>query len=157
MKKILCVILCAMVFMVGCMSSEFSLDCCKYVVIYHNGQQYKLSKQESKQVVEDFSKLIEDGYEMPAFGVALNNEVEQQKNVKTFVEFCFDDIYEHNDMPFCKLLVEVESEFCGFNIIRYNDAQYGGRCFYINLKDKTMAGFYENVVNLVCQNEKIVS
>ena len=135
----------------------FSISNSKHAIVYYQGNQIKLSKSETSQVAKAFEELIEGGYEMPAFGVALHSEVEQQKKQRTFVEFCFDDIYEHNDMPFCKLLIEVDPSFSGFNIIRYHNGEYGGRCFYINLNDKTMKEFYEKVVDLGCQREQNVS
>ena len=141
----------------GGQNMPFSLLQTKYAIVYCQGEQIKISKLETKQLVADFLELIEEGYEMPAFGVALHEEVEKQKLTSTFVEFCFEDIYEHNDMPFCKLLIEVDKDFCGFNMIRYHNGEYGGRCFYINLNNKTMQGFYEKVMGICCQSQQNVS
>lgn len=123
---------------------------CQSVNVVYNGVQNKLPKQDMQSTVSVFCEMIDDAYEMPAFGVAINNEVEEHKKHGVFVEFCFNDLTEHNGMPFYKLLVEVNAEYSGFNIIRYYDAGYNGRCFYINLNNGTMKNLYNHILSLSC-------
>ena len=140
-----------------CVEADVNQNCLRdyiatssYAIVYCDGESEKLNKKQSQQVVGEFLDLISDAHEMPAFGVALNDEVVEQKNKGVFVEFCFDDILEYNGMTFSKLLVEVNSEFGGFNLIRYTNGEYSGRCFYISLENKTMKNFYEYIISLDC-------
>lgn len=113
------------------------------IEIINNGEIIKTNKDERQQIIEQFNKLISFGHEMPAFGVALNDEVNNQKKKGLFVEFIFDSMMEYDEMPFCRLLVEVSPDYSGFNIIRYYDGGYNGRCFYISLENYTMESFYD--------------
>ena len=83
-------------------------------------------------------EMLNDSNEMPALGVALHDETINALKKGVWLEVCFSKIIHHNEMPFDSLLIEVCEDFSGFNIIRKNNGVYGGRCFYIALKNKTM-------------------
>lgn len=87
--------------------------------------------------------LLKGYYETPAFGVALNNETLNELKKGMHIEFVFDKTFVHNELTFEKLLVNINQDFTGFNIIRYHNNKYDGRCFYINLKNKNMKNLYK--------------
>ena len=55
----------------------------------------------------------------------------------------FEKTKVYNEMPFETLLINVEKDWSGFNIIRKHDSKYEGRCFYINLENADMSKLYE--------------
>ena len=119
--------------------------------VYNDGKVSVYTQKETpyKQIVEGWRELTENSHEMPAFGVSLNNYTTEAMRVGLWVEFVFDKQYTHSDMPFEKLLVNVENQSQGFNIIRYNSqGGYNGRCYYFDLLDKNMSKFYDILANL---------
>lgn len=114
-------------------------DCIK---VYTAGdiKSYKSGTEEYSGIISCWYEMIEHAYEMPAFGVSLNNETLEAMNSGRWIEFEFDKKQEYNGMPFEKLLIQVESVFKGFNLIRFNrENGYSGRCFYFNLVDRDMS------------------
>ncbi|MBO5910011.1 MAG: hypothetical protein J6Q15_00730, partial [Clostridia bacterium] len=53
-----------------------------------------------------------------------------------------------DDMPFDELLIEINPEFSGFNVIRGNKGIFEGRCYYVNLVNCTMKELYQYVSNI---------
>ena len=101
----------------------------------------KTQKQDIDKINIIISDMLEGSHEMPAFGVSLDNETRMAKQSGTWIELIYDKTYTHLDMPFDKLLIEVNPEFSGFNIIRHHNGEYSGRCYYINL-DGNMQELY---------------
>ena len=90
--------------------------------------------------------IFNNSREMPAFGVALHDDtIEAMKN-GVWLELTFDKIYTHNEMVFEKLLIKVEENLTGFNIIRFYGGQYQGRCFYIDLVNYDTSKLYDMLV-----------
>ena len=87
-----------------------------------------------------------DSYEMPAYGVAIDSEIRENKQCGVWIEFDFSHTMVHNDMPFDKLLMEITPEMYGVNIIRYHNNMYEGRCYHINLS-KNMNKIYDFIIN----------
>ena len=83
-------------------------------------------------------KMLEDSYDMPALGVSIHTEVIKGINQGTWLKLQYNGTQYVDDMPFDELLIEVNSEFGGFNIIRGNKGIYEGRCYYVNLYNSTM-------------------
>lgn len=114
-------------------------DC---INVYTEGvvKAYKSGTDEFKGIIACWYEMIEGAYDMPAFGVSLHNETLDAMKSGRWIEFEFDNKQEHNGMSFEKLLIQVESAYKGFNLIRYNPEKgYYGRCFYFNLVDKDMS------------------
>lgn len=119
--------------------------------IYNNGDMtvYSQNDEPYNQVIAEWLDMTENAHEMPAFGVSINKATREEMKSGLWVEFVFDKPQSHNEMPFEKLLVKVEQEWQGFNIIRYNSNDgYSGRCFYYDLVGKNMSQFYDLLVNL---------
>ena len=88
--------------------------------------------------------MLSGAHEMPAYGVSLDRETRKAVKSGVWAEFVFDKALSSNGMPFEKLLVNVQPEWSGFNIIRYTAAHgYDGRCFYYDLVNKDMRLFYD--------------
>ena len=91
-----------------------------------------------------FDEIIKPVSVQHKYGVSINDMTVEEKKRGLWVEFNFSSSCTVNELPFEKLLVKVEEEYCGFNLIRYTSSQgYFGRCFYLQLADKTMKPFSE--------------
>ncbi len=119
--------------------------------VYNNGETFVYRQQDApySQIIDGWTTMTDGVHEMPAFGVSLNKQTVEAMNDGLWVEFVFDKQYTHSGMSFEKLLVNVEKEWQGFNIIRYNaDDGYSGRCYYYDLVGKDMSQFYDILANL---------
>ena len=107
-------------------------------IIFHTtNKEYVLNKDSFQYELglNFIENILEGSYQMPALGVALNDEVVEEKKAKDWVEFVFNERCECGGMFFDKLLVFIENDMGGVNVFREVDGRYEGRCFYINLRD----------------------
>lgn len=110
---------------------------------------YNAGENRYNEILVGWKAMIETAHEMPAFGVSLDRETRKAMNSGVWVEFVFGKTYESNGMPYEKLLVNVNRDWQGFNLIRYNaKGGYDGRCFYYDLVGKNMADFSDILLNL---------
>ena len=86
-----------------------------------------------------FDDMIKDSHAMPAFGVSIHTETLNALQKGVWLKLQYNGTQRVDDMPFDELLIEVNPEFSGFNIIRGNRGIYDGRCFYIGLVDNMKA------------------
>ena len=114
------------------------------VVVTINNEQVNA---ELESVVKNFEDMAEDAYFSPAFGVSIDNLTRADKKTGVWVEFNFDGTHEFAGMPYEKLLINIQPNFYGFNIIRFNNNKYDGRCYYLNLA-KTSDDFYNYLISL---------
>lgn len=102
-----------------------------------------------KEIMTCWNAMIDGSHDMPAFGVSLNDMTVKALTEDLWIEFEFGKVLECNGMPFEKLLVQVEKDYSGFNLIRYlKKAGYDGRCFYLDLVNKNMSDLYNLLINL---------
>lgn len=124
-------------------------DCYKIeITIDNKTNEFDKNSEEFMSIIETAVDMLENAHEMPAFGVSLDNETRQAKKQGTWLEIYFKGVNTHNEMPFERLLIEVNPEWTGFNIIRYYDGKYDGRCFYIDLVDNNMSELYNLLNNI---------
>ncbi len=128
-------------------------DIAKYVeniAVYNDGNilLYPCGSDKFKKICAAWQGMLICAHQMPAYGVSLNAETLQAVKRGRWVEFDFGQTYCSNGMPFERLLVNVEKEYQGFNVVRYNaENGYDGRCFYFDLNGKDMSDFYNCVYN----------
>ena len=126
-------------------------DSAEIINVYNEGTKtaYSAGGKEYESVLTVWNKTIVGAYEMPAYGVSLNNLTVEEMQKNLWLEFEFGKELQHNGMPFEKLLVQVQKEFYGFNLIRYMSGHgYDGRCFYLDLNGKNMDGLYDLLIKL---------
>ena len=93
--------------------------------------------------------MIDGAHQMPAFGVSINEYTVQEMKKGKWLEFVFPEQTECDGMPFERLLINVQKEGYGFNLIRYNAEQgYDGRCFYLDLVNKNTGNLYNILLDL---------
>ncbi|MDE6505247.1 MAG: hypothetical protein K2L42_05180 [Clostridia bacterium] len=113
--------------------------------VYNEGVKttYSLGDENYKNILDCWNKTIEDSHQMPALGVSINSYTVEEMKHGLWVEFCFERQIQRSELPFEKLLVNVNKGFYGFNVVRYTAQRgYDGRCFYLDLNGKTMDDFY---------------
>lgn len=108
---------------------------------------YAVGGDKFNEICAVWNNMLSGAYEMPAYGVSLDRETRKAVKSGVWAEFVFDKALSSNGMPFEKLLVNVQPEWSGFNIIRYTAAHgYDGRCFYYDLVNKDMRLFYDCLI-----------
>ena len=128
-----------------------AFDCAEIINVYNSGAKtvYSSGGKEYSKILACWNDMINGAHDMPAFGVSLDRYTKEEMKKGLWVEFDFKKVLECNGMPFEKLLVSVEKDSQGFNLIRYNsDVGYDGRCFYLDLVGKNMGNFYDLLLNL---------
>ena len=100
-------------------------------------------------ILYKWNEMIKDSFQMPAFGVSIDKLTREEMKKGLWVEFLFNKDEECNGMPFSKLLIAIQPDYCGFNVVRYWEDGYNGRCFYLDLQGKNMTGFYEYLKQVI--------
>lgn len=121
----------------------------KSVNVYIDGvtTAYVAGENRFKEICAQWNNMLVGAHPMPAYGVSLNSQTVKALKSGVWAEFVFDGQFSSNGMPYEKLLVNAQSEWMGFNIIRYtSEYGYDGRCFYYDLNGKDMSGFYNCLV-----------
>ena len=119
------------------------------IIVYNDGVENVIDAQDLlfETILKAMKIVNEGGHEMPALGVALDNEVRESLKAGHWIEFWYAESLEHNQMPFDRLLVEVVPDYMGYNLIRHFDGEYGGRCFYMSLNGN-MTELFESIQNI---------
>ena len=134
-----------------CISVELdsAFDCAEKINVYKDGAVtvYGAGDKAFKEILVSWKSMIDGAHIMPAFGVSIGRETRKELNKGVWVEFEFKETYAYNEMPFEKLLINMQEGFSGFNLIRYNsDRGYDGRCFYYSLVGKDSTDFYNLLI-----------
>ena len=120
------------------------------VALYADGKEsfYCRGGAEFSALERAWKEMTEGALRMPAFGVSIDALTREEMKKGIWAEFVFDGVQKVGEMPFERLLVGVKPEFCGFNLIRFFEGKYAGRCFYLDLRGKTMRLFYDAVISM---------
>lgn len=129
---------------IDCFSSVTSIN------IYIDNEESSFTKNDDEFsiVLSTLTSLTNDSHEMPAFSVSLDYETKRAIKSGVWLELNFDCNHAVNEMPFSSLLIEVDKNFYGFNLIRKYNGKYEGRCFYLNLNDKSMSSLYSALTSI---------
>lgn len=154
MKTIICLILSAFqIFGLGGSFSIVNLEHFYSGVIFLNAyvdgkvKTYNKDSKEYDLILEEFKYVCDNAYETPAFGVSLNAETIKAMKNDIWLELVYDKTYEHNGMPFEKLLINLMVNVGGVNLIRAYDGKYDGRCYYLNFKNCNLDNLYLIITN----------
>ena len=123
------------------------------IVFYNNGQIETMTESQFDKVDSLFQEAIEDALEMPAYGVSLDELTKEEMKKGFWLEFKFDETRCSSSMPFDSLLVKIEKNCFGVNLIRGNDGVYEGRCFYLDLNGNNFDKLY-NYLSVIISGEE---
>lgn len=87
--------------------------------------------------------MLNDSHVLPAFGVSIHIETLKAIQTGTWLKLQYNGTQVVDDMNFDELLIEVNPDFGGFNIIRGNRGVFEGRCYYIDLLNNSMRPLYD--------------
>lgn len=135
--------------MVMQISLDKMCDYAKSVSVYNDGESriYKVGEDKFNLICTEWKSMIFGAHEMPAYGVSLNDETVKAMKSGVWAEFSFGRELSSGGMPYEKLLINVQPEWTGFNLIRYTAKHgYDGRCFYYDLVNKDMSSFYDCLI-----------
>lgn len=121
------------------------------VKVYNDGQEIVMSQQVKSDFDTLFVEALDDARQMPAFGVSIHKLTVEEMKSGIWVKFIYQQTMEADGMPFDELLVHVQKDMHGVNIIRGNGGSYNGRCFYLDLNG-TLDEVYDFLANL--ENEE---
>ena len=121
----------------------------KQIIIYNNGNETSIlqNTENFSIILTQLNNTCHKSHEMPAFSVSIDSDTKIAMQDGIWIELIYDKILKHNEMPFDRLLIQVNSDYSGFNIIRHYQNRYNGRCFYLNL-DKDMSELYNTLINI---------
>lgn len=124
------------------------IDDCAFIEVYRGGVKELLSPEKADEVKACFAAMNEGGYEMPGYGVSINSLTREEMKNGVWVRLVYSERRYRGEIPFESLLVKVDKDYCGYNLIREYEGKYQGRVFYYNLKEgNTMQSLY----NLLCE------
>lgn len=92
--------------------------------------------------------MLQNSRQMPAFGVSIHVDTINDMMQGYWIKLQYSETKVVNDMHFDELLIKVEPNASGFNVIRGNKGIYEGRCYYIDLDNKSMNGLYNYISKL---------
>lgn len=121
------------------------------IIVYDNDVKtsYKAGSPKYGEILESWNTTISSAHQMPALGVSIDEYTRKELKSGIWLEFCFDTVYECCGMPFEKLLIGLDKEYYGFNLIRYTaEHGYEGRCFYLDLFGKNTNDLYDLLSNI---------
>ena len=108
---------------------------CSSICIYNKGTQlfYTNDDINFKKLLFITNKLFKNSTQVPALGVSLDTETRKELKTGIWIEFIYNKTQSYNEMPFDSLLIKINQNCTGINIIRKYNNKYQGRCFYVNL------------------------
>lgn len=124
----------------------------KNVEISFDNEIVEISKTEFDEFENIFCETIKDAHQLPAISISLDSETKEAMKEGLWIKFIFDKTQVKSEMPFDELLIKLEKDSFGFNIIRGNDGVYEGRCFYLDLQ-KDCNKLYDFLYNLTLKTE----
>ena len=121
----------------------------KSITIIKNDDKFCYTKGDDKfeEILSSLLSVTKNSHDMPAFGVSIDSETKKAIQSGTWIELQFKTTKTFNEMPFDALLIQIEEDYQGINIIRKNNKKYDGRCFYLNLKSnmKHLSDIIKNI------------
>lgn len=115
------------------------------VTIENKETSFEKGNDKFEVILKALKDVTEYAHDMPAFGVSLDDLTKEEMKTGSWLELGFNKTYEFNEMPFDGLLIKIEKDIYGFNLIRRNNKKYEGRCFYLSLSE-SMNELY-NIIN----------
>lgn len=108
---------------------------------------FKKGDEKYQTIVSAMLEMTKNSRPMPAFSVSLDNETREDMKKGFWVELEFETTQTALEMHFDALLVKIERQYNGINIIRKLNGKYEGRCFYLDL-EKDMDKLFAAVQNI---------
>lgn len=105
------------------------------IIIYKDSQIIELNIEQKQEFEDLFNNAFENAKQMPAYAVCLNEMVKEEIKHGYWVKFIYSETQIKNEMPFDELLIHIEQDSSGVNILRGNNGIFEGRCYYFDLEN----------------------
>ncbi len=102
------------------------------IEIYISGKKTQYTNYQMNKIQDLFFYVIIEARSMPALSVAIDDIVKKDINRGVWMSIKYPKQQIVNEMPFDELLIKIDKNYLGFNIIRGNKGVYDGRCFYLD-------------------------
>ena len=112
------------------------------VQFYNNGVEFSISESDGARFDEIFVDAISGSRQMPAFAVAIHKLTMQDFKEGYWVKFDYGKTVSASGMDFDQLLIHIQPNCYGVNVIRGNNGKFDGRCYYLDL-DNTLDEVYD--------------
>ena len=115
-----------------------------------NNYSYYFEKESNdyKKIIAIINKMLDNSHQMPALSISIDSETKKEIKTGLWLEFYYKETKTNNELPFDSLLIEINKDYYGFNIIRKYNNKYDGRCFYISLTNTNMNELYYYLYNI---------
>lgn len=127
-------------------------DQVKAVEIYNNGELVNLSSDEFDKFENLFSDALENSRQTPAYGVSIHDLTIKEMKSGIWLRFKFEQTIYKSQMPFDELLMKIDKNSYGVNIIRGNNGRYEGRCYYLELENN-FDNLYDFITTISIEKE----
>ncbi len=123
------------------------------ILIRKDGAKRRIWKESDsfEKLTQAWQRMTAQAAQMPAFGVSLDALTRQEYVKGLWIEMFFAKDQLCWEMPFSRLLIPLVKNSCGFNLIRYSGGEYGGRCFYLDLRGETTDLFCATVESVYAE------
>lgn len=118
------------------------------ITIINDNNHIVCDKKSQDIVINVLQLTTSDSHQMPAYGVSIDHETRECMKSGLWLELYFDSKQIFEDMPFERLLISINPSDMGFNLIRYHDGIYDGRCYHLSLNGTT-AQLYDTLLHIV--------
>jgi hypothetical protein len=117
--------------------------------IFYNGKIIVCSQEDELfvQTIDDICCILKNAKQMPALGVSLDGLTREELKDGLWIQFDFEKEMIYSDMAFDSLLIKLEKDCYGLNVIRKYQGLYDGRCFYFDL-DVNLNNLFEKFSQL---------
>jgi len=121
---------------------------CDNISVVYGNNLYSLSQDNVLNIQNLLFYLCNNSHEMPAIGVSIHNETIKAMRTGMWLKLKYNTTLSHNGMSFDELIININSNDYGFNIIRGNNGVYDGRCYYVSL-EKNIVELYNTLLNMI--------
>jgi len=128
---------------------EYVKSCNKIEIIIDNQSRlFDKNSDNFNNISNTLYNLLSTAHEMPAYAVSLDSDTKEAIKQDCWIKLIYNNTMWYNDMNFDCLLINVNKEDQGFNIIRGNNNIYEGRCYYIALIENDMTELFNTITNM---------
>ncbi len=125
------------------------------IEIYISGKKTQYTNYQMNKIQDLFFYVIIEARSMPALSVAIDDIVKKDINRGVWMSIKYPKQQIVNEMPFDELLIKIDKNYLGFNIIRGNKGVYDGRCFYLD-NDIELESLYTYILTANRKNKNNV-
>lgn len=111
------------------------------ITVYKNGNKVDINKEEFNR---QFRFMVEHAYYMPGMGIAKDSIIQKELKKGYWVEFGYLSKKTFAEYDFTSLILRLQPDLDGFNVVRGVNGKYEGKTFYLKLATMS-TDFYDYI------------